>query len=115
MSRYAKPEISQAEITRNLYRLWFSIKQMMGITWWNTVDNCGAPGEPSVSGIFTRDMEPKLAYFTLDELINKEWRTNTECIAEKDGSVSFRGFRGNYRLSWDDDNGNIQTVEKYLK
>ena len=109
-----KGEIIQAEITRNLYRLWFSIKQMMGITWWNTVDNCGAPGEPSVSGTFTRDMEPKLAYFTLDELINKEWRTNTECIAEKDGSVSFRGFRGNYRLSWDDDNGNIQTVEKYL-
>ena len=72
MSRYIKPEISQTEITRNIYRLWFSIKQMMGITWGNIADNCGAPGEPSVSGIFTLNMEPKLAYFTLDELINKE-------------------------------------------
>ena len=43
----------QAVIARNLYRLWFSLKPMMGITWWNVVDDCGAPGEPSVSGLFS--------------------------------------------------------------
>ena len=41
----------QAVIAQNLYRLWFSCKNMMGITWWNIVDDCGAPGEPSVSGL----------------------------------------------------------------
>ena len=61
-----KGEIIQAGITRNLYRLWFSLEPMMGVTWWNVVDNCGAPGEPSVSGLFTRNMEPKLVYFALD-------------------------------------------------
>ena len=110
-----KGEIIQAEIARNLYRLWFSIKPMMGITWWNVVDDCGAPGEPSVSGLFTRNMEPKLSYFALDELINKEWRTNLVCKADNNVKIAFRGFRGNYRLSWQDDNGNIQTTEQYLK
>lgn len=109
-----KGEIIQAQITRNLYRKWFSTEKMMGITWWNVVDGCGAPGEPSVSGIFTRDMQPKLSYFTLNELINKEWRTNLEVQAEKDGKIAFRGFRGNYRLSWTDDNGTQQTQEYHL-
>lgn len=98
----AQGQAIQAVITRNLYRLWFSIKAMMGVTWWNTVDDCGAPGEPSVSGIFSRDMEPKLAYFVLDDLINHEWRSNLVVKADKDGHVAFRGFRGNYRLSWQD-------------
>ena len=110
-----KGEIIQAEITRNLYRLWFSLKPMMGITWWNVVDNCGAPGEPSVSGIFTRDMEPKLAYFTLDDLINKEWRTRLELKADSSGKIAFRGFRGNYKFSWQDDKGLLQTATAYLK
>ena len=90
----------QAVITRNLYRLWFSLKPMLGITWWNVVDDCGAPGEPSVSGLFSRDMVPKPAYFVLDDLINHEWKTRTCVKAEKDGSIAFRGFRGTYRLKW---------------
>ena len=109
-----KGEIIQAQITRNLYRKWFSTEKMMGITWWNVVDGCGAPGEPSISGLFTRNMEPKLVYFALDELINKEWRTNLECSADSNGTIAFRGFRGNYRLSWTDDNGTIQTQEYHL-
>ncbi len=98
----------QAIIARNLYRLWFSIKPMMGITWWNVVDDCGVYGEPSLSGIFTRGMNPKPAYYALDELINKEWRTNLSTKPDSDGNVKFRGFRGKYRLSWKDKNGNEQ-------
>jgi len=88
-----------------LYRLWFSLKPMMGITWWNVVDDCGAPGEPSVSGLFSRNMDPKPVYFVLDDLINHEWRTNTCVKATKDGAVEFRGFRGTYRLTWEDQGG----------
>jgi GH35 family endo-1,4-beta-xylanase len=95
----------QAVITRNLYRLWFSIKPMMGITWWNVVDDCGAPGEPSVSGLFSRNMESKPAFFALNDLINNEWKTKTCVKADKNGKISFRGFKGNYRLSWQDENG----------
>lgn len=105
----------QAVITRNLYRLWFSIKPMMGITWWNVVDDCGAPGEPSVSGIFSRDMKPKPAFFALDQLINHEWKTQLTVEAEKDGTVKYRGFKGKYRISWKDKAGKAQYKEFYLK
>ena len=100
----------QAVIARDLYRLWFSIKPMMGITWWNVVDDCGAPGEPSVSGLFSRDMAPKPAFHALDGLINGEWKTTKELRAGKDGAVSFRGFRGHYRLSWTQDGREHETT-----
>ena len=109
-----KGEIIQAEITRNLYRLWFSLEPMMGITWWNVVDNCGAPGEPAVSGLFTRNMEPKLSYFALDELINKEWRTNGELKADSSARVGFRGFRGNYKFTWENADGKVESMTAHL-
>ena len=94
-------------MTYNLYRLWFSTEKMMGITWWNVVDGCGAPGEPAVSGLFTRNMEPKPAYFVLNDLINNEWKTKADLKAGKGGRIQFRGFRGNYRISWTDPKGEI--------
>ena len=102
----ARGQEIQATIARNLYRLWFSTKNMMGITWWNVVDDCGAPGEPSVSGLFSRDMQPKPAYEALNSLINGEWKTKTEVTADADGAISFRGFRGLYRLTWTGADGN---------
>ena len=105
----------QAIIARNLYRLWFSIEPMMGITWWNVVDDCGAPGEPTISGLFTRNMEPKPSFFALNKLINDEWKTRTTVIVDKNSQVKFRGFKGNYRLSWKNSAGDEQVVEFYLK
>ena len=105
----------QAIIAQNLYRLWFSLKPMMGITWWNVVDDCGAPGEPSVSGLFDRDMKPKASYYALDNLINHEWKTNLTVKMGKKGVVKFRGFKGNYKVSWKDEDGNVVTREFYLK
>lgn len=92
-------------ISRNLYRLWFSLKPMMGITWWNVVDDCGAPGEPSVSGLFRRNMEPKQSYYALNDLIHSEWKTDLSVRAGKGGEIAFRGFRGSYRLTWENSAG----------
>lgn len=108
----ARGQMVQAIILRNCYRAWFAVEKMNGITWWNVVDGCGAPGEPSISGIFTRDMRPKTAYFAMDDLINREWRTNLKVKVEGEGeerSVKFRGFRGRYRLSWTNASGAVQT------
>jgi len=110
----ARGQAIQAAIARNLYRLWFSIRPMMGITWWNVVDDCGAPGEPSVSGLFTRDMKPKPAYFALDNLINREWRTRLTVKAGEGGQVKFRGFKGRYRLTWQDTSGGEKSAEFHL-
>ena len=94
----------QAIIMRNLYRAWFAVEKMNGITWWNVVDDCGAPGEPSISGLFTRDMRPKAAYFAMDDLVNREWKTRLTTKA-LGGKVTFRGFRGRYRLTWKGSDG----------
>jgi len=110
-----KGRMMQAIILRNCYRLWFSIKPMMGITWWNVVDDCGAYGEPSFSGLFTRGMNPKPAYYAMNELINGEWRTNLSAKPDADGNVKFRGFKGRYRLSWIDKNGNEQFKIVHVK
>ena len=90
----------QAVLVRNIYRAWFAHPKTMGITWWNTVDGAGVAGEPLVSGLFTREMEKKPAYDALDELINREWRTNLSVATDADGTVAFRGFKGRYRLTW---------------
>lgn len=105
----------QAIIATNLYRLWFSIKPMMGITWWNVVDDCGAPGEPSVSGLFDRDMKPKASYYALNDLINNQWKTKMSVKTGKKGVIRFRGFKGNYKVTWTDQDGNLVTKEFYLK
>ena len=104
-----KGEAIQAVVARNLYRLWFSLEPMMGITWWNVVDDCGAPREPAISGLFHRDMTPKLSYFALNDLINREWRTNLSLQADAKGAVAFRGFKGTYRAEWRDNAGNTQS------
>ena len=104
-------EMIQAIIARNLSRLWFSGERMFAITWWNLVDGCGFPGEPSTSGLFHRDMTPKAAYYALDELINHEWKTSLEVKPSK-GVVRWRGFKGTYRISWTNARGkeHIETV-----
>ena len=103
-----KGQMIQAIIMRNCYRAWFAVEKMTGITWWNVVDDCGAPGEPSISGLFTRDMQPKTAYFAMDDLVNREWKTKATVKAQG-GKVSFRGFRGSYRLTWKGAVGKVQT------
>jgi GH35 family endo-1,4-beta-xylanase len=105
----------QAVITRNMYRLWFSWPSIYRITWWNVVDDCGASGEPMTSGLFTRNMEPKSSFYALDNLLNHEWKTNLTVTADKTGSVTFRGFKGRYRMSWKDQSGEEQHAEFYLK
>ncbi|MGN0854643.1 MAG: endo-1,4-beta-xylanase [Kiritimatiellia bacterium] len=101
-------QMVQAIILHNCYRAWFAVEKMNGITWWNVVDNCGAPGEPSISGLFTRDMQPKTAYWAMDDLVNHAWKTRMQARVAG-GRVAFRGFRGNYRLTWKDAEGRTRT------
>ena len=105
----------QAIGARNLYRIWFSQKPSMGITWWNVLDDCGAPKEPAISGLFTRGMNPKPAFFALDELINKEWKTSLDALPDANGDIKFRGFRGKYRISWKSPDGSEKFAYYNLK
>jgi endo-1,4-beta-xylanase len=101
----------QAALTRNLYRLWFSYPQVMGITWWNVVDGAAAAGEPSFSGLYTTNMVPKPVYSTLDSLINHEWKTRLTLPTPTGQPLTFRGFKGHYRVSWTNATAAVQTRE----
>lgn len=105
----------QAEIAKNLYRLWFSHPKVMGITWWNVVDGGAAPGEPSISGLFDPKLNPKPVYQVLDNLINYEWKTNLTVRTDRNGIIKFRGFKGRYQLEWTDNTGQEQRAEFDLK
>lgn len=105
----------QVELVKNLYRLWFSYPTVRGITWWNLADGGAAPGEPSYSGLLDKDCNPKPAYHALDELINHEWRTNVSVKADSEGKIAFRGFKGEYRITWTDRKGKAHSMEYHLK
>lgn len=104
----------QKILTRNMYRLWFSHPSVAGITWWNLVDGGAAPGEPSISGLFDKDMNKKPAYEALDQLINHEWRTNLTFKAPKDGKISWRGFKGDYKITYKDKKGKSVTLDYHI-
>ena len=60
-------------------------------------------------------MRPKTAYFAMDDLVNREWRTRLTLTSQvsrlksSGSTISFRGFRGRYRLSWKDADGKGQS------
>lgn len=105
-----KANAVQARVTRDMYRLWFSWPSIYRITWWNVVDGCGYRGEPTMSGLFNRQMKPKPVYFVMNNLINKEWKTNLTLTAESE-KIKFRGFKGKYRITWTDANNKKQSKE----
>lgn len=60
-------------------------------------------------------MQPKPVYHVLDNLINKEWKTNLTVKPDSDGKISFRGFRGTYKISWKDKYGRDRQMLYHLK
>lgn len=94
----------QADLTENLYRLFFSHPNMNGIIYWNLVDGYGYNAEPGdmtageniyYGGLLRFDMSEKPVYKQLKHLINEEWNTK-ETLRFRDGNASFRGFYGDY-------------------
>ena len=107
-------EAIQARMMRDNYRLWFSWPSVYRITYWNLVDHT-YHNENLASGLYTADMRKKAAYFALDRLINHEWKTRQTAKADAAGRLAFRGFKGRYRLSWTDANGQPATREIEVK
>ncbi len=89
----------QARVLRDCYRLWFSWPSVYRITYWNMVDGMGAGNEILESGLLRNDMTRKPAYHALWRLVHNDWRTSLTTRAVG-GKITFRGFKGRYRLSW---------------
>lgn len=96
----------QAEIIRNIYRMWFSHAATDGIIYWNLVDGFAAFCEPGdmtagenyyYGGLIRYDFTPKPSYQVIRSLFEKEWRTNLKLHTDS-GALSFKGFYGQYDL-----------------
>lgn len=104
-SQTAEDEEIQAELIRQLYRIWFSHERMEQIIYWNLPDGYAAyapmgdfaSGENYYRGGLLRfDMTPKPAYYAIRDLIQTEWHTETETTTDENGVAYFRGFYGDY-------------------
>jgi len=95
----AQGEAVQAEILKNLYRLWFSIPQMKGIIYWNLKDGPAWKTEGDCRGcLLDQRGREKLSYQTLYQLIRREWMTEENLETDAEGFVRVRGFKGGYTL-----------------
>lgn len=96
----------QAEVTRWLFRIWFSHKNVESIIWWNLIDGTAAYGNIGTyegenhwgGGLLDNNMMPKPVYHTINDLINREWHTDCtiNCV---NGEVEFSAFYGEYEIS----------------
>lgn len=109
-SENSEDELIQAKLIENLYKIWFSHKNVEQIMYWNLVDGYAAfapqgdmtAGENYYHGGLLRfDMTIKPAYYAIKNLFEKEWHTEETLETDENGQISFRGFYGNYEIILD--------------
>jgi len=99
-------EQAQAEYAVKFYRVCFAHPAIRAITWW---DLCDQGAWLKGGGMLRADMSPKPVYEQLKRLIHEEWTTRlTATAADADGRLSFRGFRGRYRLTVETPDGQFR-------
>lgn len=106
-SNKPEDEAMQAEIIEKLYSIWFSHPNVEQIIYWNLPDGYAAfapQGDMTAGenyfygGLLRFDMTPKPAYYTIKNLFEKTWHTETEITSDTDGTAKFKGFYGAYEV-----------------
>lgn len=103
---------TQAEFTDQFIRLCFGHPAVASVNFWGFSDrNIWLPG----GGLVDEEYQPKPVYNQLLSLFNEEWRTNLLLKTDTKGSVSFRGFYGNYEVRITLPDGRIKTYPVHLR
>lgn len=106
-SNKPEDEALQAEIIEKLYSIWFSHPNVEQIVYWNLPDGYAAfapQGDMTAGenyyygGLLRFDLTPKPAYYTIKNLFEKTWHTETNIITDTDGTANFKGFYGRYEV-----------------
>ncbi len=106
-------EKRQAEQAVRFYKVLFSHPAVSAITWWQLSDKWAWQEAPA--GLLHEDMTPKPAYHALHNLIKNEWWTKTEKSTDANGTITFRGFFGDYRIQVTEDDKTLQADLKLNK
>jgi GH35 family endo-1,4-beta-xylanase len=107
-------EEAQAEFAAQVYRLCFGHPSVASINWWGLSDRYIWDERPN-GGLIDENYRPKLVYNRLKQLIKEEWMTRIEETTSKDGSISFRGFHGEYKIILTTGDGEINTYRIHIK
>lgn len=95
-------EAVQAEIGRNLYRLWFAQPDIHSIIYWNFMDGVHWGNEGDCRGcLLDEQLREKPIYQALYQLIQRQWRTTELLRSGEDGGCECRAFHGGYELTVD--------------
>lgn len=105
------PEM-QAYYTKLFVTLCYGHPDVASVNWWGLSDrNSWLPG----GGLIDEAYRPKPVYHMLDSLVNITWRTEDSLETDNRGTVSFRGFFGNYRITLKTSNGRIHTYDIHVR
>ena len=103
-----KREELQARQALEFYRVLFSHPAVEAITWWDFSDQDAWKRAPA--GFLRKDMTPKPIYEELKKMIKRKWWTKTTARSDGEGTVAFRGFYGDYKLTVEVDGKELEGV-----
>ena len=89
-------EERQAKEISEMYTVLFSHPLVEAITTWDFNDGCWLKAP---SGFVHEDNSEKPSYHALRGLIHGEWETHLSALTDSEGYVTFKGFKGDYRIS----------------
>ncbi len=89
-------EAFQSKAVKQFYTILFSHPSVEAITWWDISDRKSWMQAPA--GLLDKNLNPKPAYTTLENLIRHQWWTRQVLRSNTDGRASFRGFYGHYTI-----------------
>ena len=88
-------EERQAREISEMYSILFSHPSVEAITTWDFNDGCWLKAP---SGFVHEDNSEKPSYHALRGLIHGDWETHETLTTDRDGYVSFSGFKGGYTV-----------------
>ncbi len=89
-------EERQAREIAEMYSVLFAHPLVEAITTWDFNDGCWLKAP---SGFVREDNSEKPSYLALQKLIHQDWETHETLTTDKDGRLSFTGFKGDYTLT----------------
>jgi GH35 family endo-1,4-beta-xylanase len=102
---------AQSESTEQFVKLCFGHPAVVSINWWGFSDrNIWLPG----GGLVDEEYRPKPVYTMLDKLINETWKTKLDAVTDSQGTINFRGFYGNYEITYTDSDGRLFTFPVHV-
>lgn len=104
---------AQAEYAEQIYRLTFGHPSVESINWWGLSDRYIWNERPA-GGLIDENYRPKPVYTKLRQMIREEWMTKTSATTAEDGSVDFRGFYGDYRVTLRTGDDKVHTFDIHL-